>query len=92
MDDWKAFIGKRVIVQRNSYGCPLVEIMVMEVSPSEERVKFKEQDSIGRDSIGRWHDKHDYRIIESLSETEAVKLIATLQGEIQLLKIRAGIQ
>ena len=73
MDDWKAFIGKRVIVQRNSYGCPLVEIMVMEVSPSGERVKFKEQDS-----IGTWHDKHDYRIIESLSEGVLATLIQNI--------------
>ena len=61
--NWSKYIGKRLIVVRDSYASTEIEVKVLEVSPSGKWVKF----SFSSQYEG-WEESHIYLLIEVLAD------------------------
>lgn len=63
MTEWHKLIGKRCLVKnRRSDYMPVMEVKVLEVSPSEKHVKFFWINQKNKN----WEERDEYRLVEML--------------------------
>lgn len=66
---WKENIGRRVLVRRYPLGSPNIEAKILELSPSEVRVKLK----ISGQILPMWADTENvFELIEVLPDVASV--------------------